>query len=207
MTQFDLFAGAPLPDGLVYAPDFLTAADEGALLDAIAPLAFSRVEMRGVVARRRTVHFGWTYGDEARTSVPGTPLPPFLLDVRERAAAWAGLTGEELAEALVTEYAVGAPIGWHRDAPMFGDIIGLSLGASCRMKCRPYVSPKDQAGAGRPARKTTHELELRPRSAYLMRGVVRRDFEHSIPPVEVLRYSITFRTLRPESGRGRRRGA
>jgi len=105
----------------------------------------------------------------------------------------------------VTEYTAGAPIGWHRDAPMFGDIVGVSLGTSCRMKFRPYVSPKDLGGADRPARKTTHQLELLPRSAYLMRGVVRREYEHSIPPVDDLRYSITFRTLRP--GAGGRRGA
>ena len=204
MTQFDLFDDAPLPEGLVYEPEFLSPATERELIDAIAQLPFARVEMRGAVARRRTVHFGWTYGYESRTSEPGAPMPAFLLEVRERAADWAGLDAKELAEALVTEYTAGAPIGWHRDAPMFGEIIGLSLGAPCRMKFRPYVSPKDLGGTSRPARKTTHQLELQPRSAYLMRGVVRRDYEHSIPPVEDLRYSITFRTLRPVAGAGRR---
>jgi alkylated DNA repair dioxygenase AlkB len=123
------------------------------------------------------------------------PIPAWLLPLRARAARWAGLDPEALAEALVTEYPERAPIGWHRDAPMFGDVIGISLAGSCRMKFRPYVSPKSLT-AGSPVRRATHEIELAPRSVYLMRGTARREFEHSIPPVEMLRYSVTFREVR-----------
>ena len=158
--------------------------------------------MRGVVARRRTAHYGWTYGYDARTSAPGVPLPPFLLPVRERAAEWLGLEPGALAEALLTEYPPGAPIGWHRDAPMFGDIAGISLGVACRMKFRPYVSPSRlQAESPRLPRRASHEIVLAPRSAYLITGIARKAFEHSIPPVEGMRYSITFRTLAGEQGR------
>jgi alkylated DNA repair dioxygenase AlkB len=114
--------------------------------------------------------------------------------VKSCGRAAARLDPEAFAEALITEYPEGAPIGWHRDAPMFADVAGISLGASCRMKFRPYVSPKDVPRTG--TRRTTHEIELAPRSAYLIRGAARRDFEHSIPPVARTRYSITFRTLR-----------
>ena len=185
----------PLPPGFEYRPDFIGADEEQALLAALEGVPFSRVEMRGAVARRRTAHYGWTYGYEARTTAPGEPIPGFLLDLRAKAAGWMGVDPEALAEALVTEYAAGAPIGWHRDAPMFGDIAGISLAGACRMKFRPYVSPKD-VGSVRGPRRTTHSLELAPRSAYLIRGVARRDFEHSIPPVEHTRYSVTFRTVR-----------
>jgi alkylated DNA repair protein (DNA oxidative demethylase) len=195
-VQSSLFGDADLPEGFRYEPHFLTEQDERELLLAIADVDVSGVEMRGGVARRRTAHYGWTYGYDARTSEPGEPIPAWLLPVRARAATWAGLEAEALAEALVTEYPEGAPIGWHRDAPMFGDVIGISLAGPCRMKFRPYVSPKDLGGTGRQVRRTTHELKLAPRSVYLMRGVVRRDFEHSIPPVGTLRYSITFRTMR-----------
>ena len=197
MPQPTLFDSTALPDGFEYRPDFLSPAEEQGLLAAISELPFAKVEMRGGVARRRTAHFGWTYGYDARTTAPGEPLPPVLLPVRERAAAWLGVEADALAEALVTEYTEGAPIGWHRDAPMFGDIAGISLGAACRMKFRPYVSPRDLGGVGRAPRRTTHEIELAPRSAYLIRGIARREFEHSIPPVERTRYSITFRTVRP----------
>lgn len=96
--------------------------------------------------------------------------------------------------ALVNEYPPGAPIGWHRDAPPFGVVAGLSLLSSCRMRFRPYVSPQDQTRAGG-RRVASHELTLAPRSAYVMRGPARSAFEHHIPPVAALRYSITFRTL------------
>jgi alkylated DNA repair dioxygenase AlkB len=156
--------------------------------------------MRGAIARRRTTHFGWTYGYYSRRTEPGPPLPDFLLPLRARSGAWAGIDPELFVEALVTEYPPGAPIGWHRDAPMFGDIVaGISLLSSCRMKFRPYVSPsaiKAEAGP----RRTTHEMELENRSGYLITGASRSEYEHSIPAVERTRYSITFRTVRERPG-------
>ena len=194
--QSSLFHNSPdLPPGFEYRPGFLTVEEEQSLLQAIAGVEFASVEMRGGIARRRTAHYGVTYGYDARTSAPGPGIPGFLLPPRRRSAEWAGREEDDLAEALITEYTTGAPIGWHRDAPMFGDVIGISLAGACRMKFRPYVSPRDLK-PGQPPRRTTHELVLEARSAYLIRGVSRRDYEHSIPPVDTLRYSITFRTLR-----------
>ncbi len=188
--------GPPVPDGLRYQPDFVTPDEERELVEQIERLEFSQVEMRGAIARRRTVHYGWTYGYYARRSEPGPPLPDFLLDIRRRAAEWAAIDAEAFVEALITEYPAGATIGWHRDAPMFGDVIaGISLLSSSRMKFRPYVSPNDVRPGNAP-RRTTHDIELAPRSAYLITGPARREFEHSIPAVAGLRYSITFRTLR-----------
>jgi DNA oxidative demethylase len=195
--QPTLFSSEPeVPPGFRYAPAFITSDEERALVGAIEAIEFSRVEMRGAVAKRRTAHFGWTYGYDARSSQPGVPVPAFLLPLRARAAAWAGITPDDLGEALVTEYPAGAGIGWHRDAPMFGDVIaGVSLLSACRMKFRPYVSPANVREVKGP-RRTTHEIALEPRSGYLIAGLARRDFEHSIPQTDALRYSITFRTLR-----------
>ena len=191
-----LFAPA-VPDGFDYRENFISPAEERALLDTIEPLPFSQVVMRGAVAKRRTAHFGWTYGYYARRSEPGPRLPGFLLPVRERLADRAGIPAELFVEALITEYPPDATIGWHRDALVFGDVVaGLSLRTSCRMKFRPYVSPSAAKDADGPRRTTTHEIELAPRSAYLMTGAARKGFEHSIPAVTATRYSITFRTLR-----------
>jgi alkylated DNA repair dioxygenase AlkB len=179
-----------LPDGFRYEDAFLTADDETGLLTDIGAVAFAAFEMRGVVARRRVAFFGQAY-DATR---PAAPMPQFLQPLRARCAAWAGLAADALAMALINEYPPGAPIGWHRDAPQYDIVIGLSLGAPCRMRLRPYLSPA--AAAGGPRRTTTHELVLEPRSIYLISGPARSAFEHSIPAVDALRYSITFRSLR-----------
>ena len=182
--------------GFQYRAGIVAEDEERALVGEIDRLDFSRVEMRGAVAKRRTAHFGWTYGYDARTSAPGTPIPAFLLPLRSVVAEWANIPPDTLGEALVTEYPAGAGIGWHRDAPMFGDVIaGVSLLSACRMKFRPYVSPAKARDIEGP-RRTTHEVELTPRSGYLITGIARREFEHSIPHTDALRYSITFRNLR-----------
>ena len=187
--------GPAVPDGLLYRPDFVSVEEERALVAHIERLEFSQVEMRGAIARRRTVHYGWTYGYYARRSEPGPPLPEFLLGLRARAGAWASIDGAAFVEALITEYPPGATIGWHRDAPMFGDVIaGISLLSPSRLKLRPYMSPGN-VGPGSTPRRTTHEVDLAPRSGYLITGPARHEFEHSIPAVERLRYSITFRML------------
>jgi alkylated DNA repair dioxygenase AlkB len=191
MAQGSLFE--TVPAGFEYRPAFLSMKEERDLVDELSNVEFTLVQMRGGVARRRTAHYGYSYGYERRSTAPGAPIPAFLVPVRARIADWAGVDAAAFAEALITEYPEGAPIGWHRDAPMFGDVAGISLASGCRMKFRPYVSPKDATAAD--VRRTTHQIHLAPRSAYLMRGVARRDFEHSIPPVEQRRYSITFRTV------------
>ena len=194
MAQASLFSDSQYPSGFDYRSAFLSEAEERELLREISQLEFASVEVRGVVARRRTVHVGWTYGYYSRRAEPGPPLPAFLLPYRDRISEWARVDPALFVEALVTEYPAGAPIGWHRDAPQFGDVIaGISLEGSARMKFRPYVSPSEETTA---RRETTHEVELEPRSAYLIANAARREFEHSIPPVRSRRYSITFRPLR-----------
>jgi alkylated DNA repair dioxygenase AlkB len=207
MPQPGLFVDDALPPGFAYRAEFLSRQEERDLLREVQRLTFSAVEMRGVVARRRTAHFGWTYGFYARRAAPGPEIPDFLRSYAERIAAWASIEPDAFAEVLVTEYPEGAPIGWHRDAPAFGDVIGgVSLGGAARMKFRPYVSPTAQAGAPQ-RRHATHEIELSPRSAYLISGSARRDYEHSIPPVATTRYSITYRTLRAGTSTKKKAGA
>jgi alkylated DNA repair dioxygenase AlkB len=197
VTLHVVLFGLAVPPGFRYIAGLISPDEEHQLVAAIQQLDFSEVVMRGVVAKRRTAHFGYTYGYGGRTAEPGAPIPDFLIPVRARVAAWSHLPADTFVEALVTEYRPGAAIGWHRDAPMFEDVIGISLLAACRMKLRPYVSPKDlDSGGGRP-RRTTHEIELEPRSCYLISQEARTAYEHHIPAVVALRYSITFRSLRP----------
>jgi alkylated DNA repair dioxygenase AlkB len=183
-----------LPAGFVYRADFISSEDEAQLVDEVGHVEFSAFEMRGIVARRRVAFFGTSY-DAGRTETP--PLPAFLLPLRERAASFAGVDPGAFAMALINEYPPGAPIGWHRDAPQYDLIFGVSLLSACRMMLRPYVSPSAQRPAETRRRKATHQITLERRSAYLMAGESRSGYEHHIPGVTELRYSITFRTLRP----------
>ena len=199
--QPELFDETPeLPPGFEYAPAFLDAREADEVTARVAAVEYSTFQMHGVTAKRRTAHFGWTYAYDSRNGEPGRPIPEFLLPLRIRLAEWASIPPESFEEALVTEYPPGAGIGWHRDAPMFGDVIaGLSLGAPARMRFRHYERPSSGA-AGGAVRRATHEITLQPGSAYLIAGTARRDYEHGIPPVEGRRYSITFRTVRRSTG-------
>ena len=186
-VQTDLFANdVSLPEGLRYRPEFIPADIEQQLLDAMAALPFRAFEFRGYLGRRRVVSFGWAYDFNDRRLKPADAIPPFLLPLQQAAAAFAGCAAADLPQVLVTEYAPGAAIGWHRDRPEFGEVVGISLGSSCRFRFR-------RAQGRRWERRT---LALPPRSAYLLRGPARIEWEHSIPPVDATRYSITFRSLR-----------
>lgn len=179
-----------LPSGFHYREHFITEADERVLLAAIADVAFSDFELRGVVARRRVAFFGQSY---QRMTVG--PLSAFLLPLRAKVGQWAGVDTEAFAMALLNEYRPGSPIGWHRNAPQYDIVAGISLLSACRMKFRPYRSPAATTPQV-PRRLATHEIVLERRSAYLMTQESRTAYEHQILPVATLRYSVTFRTLR-----------
>ncbi|HEX4886375.1 MAG TPA: alpha-ketoglutarate-dependent dioxygenase AlkB [Casimicrobiaceae bacterium] len=180
---------APLPAGLAYREDFVSADEEQALVEAVRGLPLAPARYREYVAKRRTASFGFSYDFATGRLGAAPPLPAFLHPLRERAAAWAGVPAAEFVQGLVTAYAPGTPIGWHRDVPDFGVVAGVSLAGACRMRFRPYP----------PARATARQafdLALAPRSAYLLRDAIRWGWQHAIPEVAALRYSITFRTLR-----------
>jgi alkylated DNA repair dioxygenase AlkB len=192
--QFDLFGGPDpgpgpgpaLPDGFKYAPDLLGAADEAALLAHVRELPFRDFEFHGYTGRRRVVSFGWHYDFAERRLRKADDIPAFLLALREPAAAFAGLAPAALQHVLVTEYAPGAGIGWHRDKAVFGEVVGISLLSPCVFRLR--------RAAGEAWERVNVPAE--PRSAYLLSGPSRTEWEHSVPPVGALRYSVTFRNLR-----------
>ena len=185
--QPSLFDTAPagMPAGLVFEPGFVGAAEEQALVRRIAGLPFKPFEFHGFTGNRRTVSFGLHYAFDGSGLRGAEPIPDWLHPLRARAAAWAGRAPEAFVHALGIEYAPGAGIGWHRDRPVFGDVIGISLLAPAPLRFRR------RAGTGW----ERFTLTAEPRSAYLLRGEARHEWEHSIPQLETLRYSVTLRTL------------
>jgi alkylated DNA repair dioxygenase AlkB len=186
-VQLDLLEPvSDLPEGFVYRPELISHPQEAALIDRFAALPFREFEFHGYLGKRRTVAFGLHYDFGDMTVRETEPIPEFLLPLRDRAAEFADIDPDAMRHALVTEYAPGAPIGWHRDRPVFGDVIGVSLASACRFRFRRKRGSAWQRTA----------VTLQPRSVYLLRGPVRTEWEHSIPPAEELRYSVTFRTVR-----------
>lgn len=188
--QLDFFsppiAASLLPEGLKYQRELVSPQEERELLAAIEALPFKDFEFHGYVGKRRTVSFGWSYDFSREELQRADDLPPFLLALREVAAGFAGFPAERLKQVLVTEYGAGAGIGWHRDKSVFGDVIGISLLSSCRFRLRRRIGEKWQRAA----------FDAEPRSAYLLSGPARTEWEHSVPAVAAPRYSVTFRTLR-----------
>ena len=175
------------PEGFLYQAEVLPPDEEQELVAHIQGLPLKEFEFHGYVGKRRTLSFGWHYDFGSERLQPTDDIPAFLHQLRERAAAFADLTPQDLPHALVTEYSPGTTIGWHRDKGVFRDVVGISLLSPCMFRLRR----KTAAGWER------YSLTVEPRSAYLLRGASRTEWEHSIPAVNALRYSITFRSLRP----------
>jgi alkylated DNA repair dioxygenase AlkB len=189
----DLFAPPAVPvsapPGFRYAPDLFSPAAERGYVAQFETLPFKPFDFHGYQGNRRIVSFGYRYVYGARTLHPSDPMPAFLHALRDIASGFSGVPSQALEQALVTEYAPGAGIGWHRDKPMFEDVVALSFLAPCALRLRR----KDGEGWQRRA------VQVAPRSGYLLHDAVRTEWEHSIIPMEALRYSVTFRSFQADN--------
>jgi alkylated DNA repair dioxygenase AlkB len=183
---------APLIAGLRYQDDVITQSEERVLLERLQALELSPFRFHGWLGNRKTQSFGWRYDFDDASFSPSEPIPEWLHPIRERAAAFAGLSPDDFVHALLARYDRGAGIGWHRDRDVFDRVVGLSLNTPATLRFRRRVT----SGFRRA------DIELAQRSAYLLSGEARWDWEHRITPGDQLRFSITFRTL---SDKGRRR--
>jgi alkylated DNA repair dioxygenase AlkB len=187
-AQRSLFEPLPvkLPEGFRYVPAFLSIGEEQALVKSLEPLPFKEFEFRGYRGKRCVVSYGWRYDFNGGGLTKTADIPAFLLPMREKAAHLAGKPASELQQVLLTKYPTGAQIGWHKDKAVFDEVVGISLSSSCILRFRRRSG----------ARWDRASLVAESRSAYLLHGPARTEWEHSIPAVSSLRYSITFRNLR-----------
>lgn len=187
MTQLGLFAEPDAgPAGLRYTDNFIDNAAEQELIGRIAVLPLQRFQFGAFEGNRRVAWFGCEYDYAQQRLTEAEPIPAWVAAIARRAEAWARLAEGSVRQVLCTEYDAGVGIGWHRDKPHFDKVFGLSLGSACKLRFRRRSGDKWQR----------HTLEALPRSLYLMDGEARSQWEHSIPPVEARRYSITFRTMK-----------
>ena len=186
-TLFD----APLISGLAHRDDFITAEEERGLIARLDALELSPFRFQGWIGNRKTRSFGWRYDFDDASFSPAEPLPDWLQPLRDRAAQFAGVEPGEIHHALAARYDPGAGIGWHKDRDVFDRVVGVSLGTPAVLRFRQRAAKGFRRAA----------IEVAPRSAYLLSGEVRREWEHRITPGDQLRFSITFRTL---SDKGRR---
>jgi alkylated DNA repair dioxygenase AlkB len=175
-----------LPDGFRYEADFLAPADEARLVTEFAGLPFKEFEFHGFLGKRRVVSYGWRYNFNTAELLRVEDMPEFLLPLREQAARFARMPAGAFQQALITEYSPGAAIGWHKDRLIFGEVIGVSLLSSASFRFRRKTGTTWQRAS----------LIAEPRSIYLLQGPSRSEWEHSIPAVDALRYSITFRNFK-----------
>ena len=180
----DLFDD-PLVHGLSIRGDIIPVEQEAELIRQIDREGLSPFRFQQWTGKRLTRSFGWSYDFERGSFEPTDPIPQWLEQVRVLAARFASLAPEDLVQALLIRYDPGAGIGWHRDRPVFDEVVGISLGNPATLRLRR----RREGGFDRA------KLMLAPRSAYHLSGEVRRHWEHSIAAVDATRWSITFRTL------------
>ena len=186
-----LLFDAPLIAGLSYCEDVIGSAEEQSLIDHLAAADLSPFRFHGWLGNRKTQSFGWRYDFDDASFSPAEPIPEWLSPVRDTAARFAGVEPDDFVHVLLARYDPGAGIGWHRDRDVFDKVVGISLATSATLRFRR----RKPGGFDRVS------LDVAPRSAYLLSGEVRWDWEHRITPGDKLRFSITFRTL---SDKGRR---
>jgi alkylated DNA repair dioxygenase AlkB len=190
LSLFDV--SAQVPDGFIYRQNFISEAEEQELIREIQKLHLAPFKYYQFTGKRRTASFGWQYEFGASEITTAPDMPSFLLPVRTRAGKVFNIDPNSLIQTSIIEYSIGSPIGWHRDIPHFGVVVGISLGAACRMRFRKYSRVRSK----KLNRDEILSIELQPRSIYLMSGASREIWQHSIPPVKELRYAIMMRTLR-----------
>ncbi|MBA3511860.1 alpha-ketoglutarate-dependent dioxygenase AlkB [Sphingomonas sp.] len=190
MTALPGLFDTPPVAGLKYAESVVSRAEEHELLERLGGLDLAPFRFHGWLGNRKTQSFGWRYDFEDSSFTPAEPVPDWLSPLRNRAASFAGLGPDEFVHVLLARYDPGAGIGWHRDRPVFDKVVGVSLGSPATLRFRRRTASGFQRSS----------LPVEPRSAYLLTGEVRHEWEHSIAPGEQLRFSITFRSL-SDSGR------
>src|SRR5688572_14245159 len=177
------------PEGFNYTEGFITEDEEKLLLKIISGIALHTFNFQGFEAKRKVATFGYDWNFSTRVLSKGLEMPAGLKFIIDKVAQHLSIDSADFAELLITEYPVGSVINWHRDAPPFDLIAGISLMSNCVFRLRPHDKAKQGRGS-------IISFPVERRSLYVIHGPARTEWQHSIAPVKDIRYSITLRTLK-----------
>jgi len=177
------------PEGFQYIDNFIAIEEENALIESIRKNELHSFNFQGFEAKRKVASFGYDWNFDKRSLSKGKEIPDTFHSLIKKVSAFLSLPSKAFAELLLTEYPVGSVINWHRDAPPFDIIAGISLASDCMFRLRPHDKTKQNRNA-------IISFPVKRRSLYIIQGIARTEWQHSIAPVKQTRYSITLRTLK-----------
>lgn len=177
------------PPGFSYVENFINKEEENLLLDVITKIELHEFIFKGYTANRKVASFGYDYSFENGSLKKGKDIPSSFGFLIEKVAKHLSILPTAFAELLVIEYPEKCVMNWHRDAPPFGLIAGISLLADCTFRLRPHNKDKQ-------TRSSVLSIPVKRRSLYVMQDESRSEWQHSVSPVKQKRYSITLRTLK-----------
>ena len=173
---------------LQYQRDFISERYGHDLVQRIRSLPLQPFQFGAFEGKRRVASFGRRYDYREQRLQPAETVPDWIAREIARVEAFGGLLAGAIRQVLFTEYEAGAGIGWHRDKPHFEEVFGLSLFSAYKFRFRRWTVGGWQR----------YTLGAEPRSLYRTAGESRHVREHSISPVEQIRYSVTFRSMARE---------
>jgi alkylated DNA repair dioxygenase AlkB len=190
MTVTELFPIIlKLPEGFLYHENFLTVDEETSLLNIIKHFELRPMLFQGFEAKRKVASFGYDYSFDKKQLIKGKAIPSEFGFIVSKVASHLSVPTDVFVELLITEYPIGSVINWHRDAPPFDIIVGISLLSDCTFRLRPHAKERQ-------TRKSTLSFPVKRRSLYRMSGIAREEWQHATSAVSEVRYSLTLRTLR-----------
>lgn len=178
-----------MPGGFRHYPEIISQAEETELITEISKDQLQTFNLQGFKAKRKVANFGYDGNFQSRTLTPGRTVRASPRLLIEKVAGQLQLTPEEFEEVLLTEYPAGLVINWHRDAPTFDLIAGVSLLSDCTFRLRPHDKNKQ-------ARSSVISIPVKSRSLYVLQGISRTDWQQSISPFKNRRLSVALRTMR-----------
>lgn len=179
----------PKPRGLIYIPNFLSAAEQQDLLEKLTDPVDDQWKTAGHRANRLVRHFGYNYPYTAKLELTvADPIPDYIQSVIAKLQQQPGLENFNPDQAIINRYLTGEGISKHVDhVKLFKDtIVSVTVGSGATMRFRNTDTGE------------VFDQRVVPGSAYAMTSESRYNWTHEMVKSKAQRsprYSITFREV------------